>query len=54
MRKNVSERTFKCPNCNTIHKAFKKSSRRTAIGHIKHMYCYKCKEIVGMEQVSNY
>ena len=54
MRKNVTERTFQCPCCSTKMTAYKKSSRRTKGGHIKHMYCYVCKDIKGFEQISNY
>ena len=54
MRKNVTERYFKCPECGTILTAYKKSSRRTSVNHIKHMYCYKCKEVRPFVQLSKY
>ena len=54
MRKNVTERYFKCPECGTVLTAYKKSSRRTSVNHIKHMYCYKCKEVRPFIQLSKY
>ena len=35
MKKNVTQRKFICPKCNTIHVAYKKSCKRTKAGHIK-------------------
>ena len=51
MKKNVTERTFECPYCKTKQIAYKKSSRRTAENHIKHMWCWRCKEERGFIQV---
>ena len=41
--KNTTERIFQCPCCGEKMTAYKKSSRRTAAGHIKTMWCYRCK-----------
>lgn len=54
MQKNVTERVFCCPDCGTAVTAYKKSSRRTAQGHTKHMYCWKCKDTKGFVQLSRY
>ena len=54
MRKHTTQRTFKCPNCDTIMIAYKKSNKLTKLNHIKHMYCYKCKQTTGFIQISNY
>ena len=54
MRKNVTERVFRCPDCGTVVTAYKKSSRRTVQGHTKHMYCWKCKDMKGFIQLSKY
>lgn len=54
MKKNVTERRFKCCECGTLLTAYKKSNRRTSVNHIKHMYCYVCKETQPFIQVSNY
>ena len=49
--RNVTERRFKCPDCGTVQTAYKLSSRRTAAGHIKTMWCYKCKKVKNFTQV---
>lgn len=54
MRKNTTERCFKCPKCNSVIIAYKKSSRRTAPNHIKTMYCYKCKDVEDFVQLKYY
>ena len=54
MRKNVTERVFKCPVCGSITIAYKKSSRRTAANHVKTMWCYKCKKGEDFTQVKYY
>lgn len=43
-KRNVTERRFKCPECKAIMTAYKSSARRTAEGHIKHMWCPWCKK----------
>lgn len=54
MRKNVTERVFKCPVCGSVTIAYKKSSRRTAANHVKTMWCYKCKKVEDFTQVKYY
>lgn len=54
MRKNVTERVFKCPVCGSVTIAYKKSSRRTATNHVKTMWCYKCKKVEDFTQVKYY
>ena len=48
---HATERRFECPICKEKVTAYKKSSRRTKAGHIKHMWCYKCKAIQGFIQI---
>lgn len=48
---HATERRFECPICKEKVTAYKKSSRRTKVGHIKHMWCYKCKAIQGFVQI---
>jgi len=38
----VTQRIFQCPDCGTKMTAPKKSSRRTSVGHIKNIWCFKC------------
>ena len=54
MKKNVTQRKFICPKCNTIHVAYKKSCKRTKAGHIKTMYCWRCKSVQNLIQLNNY
>jgi RNase P subunit RPR2 len=51
MRKqSMTERRFKCGSCGAIIVAYKSSSRRTAEGHIKTMWCPWCKEVKDFTQ----
>lgn len=43
-RQPVTMRDFQCPECSEKISVPKKSSRRTSVGHIKDMWCWKCKE----------
>ena len=54
MKKQTSERRFRCTVCGTIQTAWKKSSKKTKVTHIKTMYCYKCKLVQDFIQISNY
>lgn len=42
-RQPIVLRNFKCPCCAEIVSAPKKKSRQTSEGHIKDMWCWKCK-----------
>lgn len=35
---------LECCECGNILKIWRYYSRQKEVGHIKHMYCYKCKE----------
>lgn len=50
MKKDVTERRFKCNECKAIMTAYKYSSRRTPEGHIKTMYCPWCKKVTDFTQ----
>ena len=54
MKKRVTEREFICPQCNTKYIAYKSSNKLTAEGHIKDMYCVKCKNVQSFIQLSKY
>lgn len=43
-KRDMTERQFKCTECNAIMTAYKSSARRTSEGHIKTMYCPWCKK----------
>ena len=42
-KRDVTERRFKCTECNAVMTVYKSSARRTTEGHIKTMYCPWCK-----------
>lgn len=54
MKRNVSERRFKCPKCGFIATAYKKSSRRTPEKHLKNLWCPFCKAEHNFIQLSRY
>ena len=54
MKKNVTRRGFICPECGTVHIAYKRSCRRTKKGHIKTMYCWRCQSVQDLVQLSIY
>lgn len=45
-------RDFRCQVCGQMVQATKKDSRRTSPGHIKHMWCIKCKKETAHVQIS--
>lgn len=53
-KRSVTPRNFKCDKCGYVTIAFKKSSRRTSVGHLKVMYCPFCKDTHNFIQISNY
>lgn len=48
------DRFFKCPECGIVICAPKLKYHMTSEGHIKTMWCFKCKEERDFEQVSRY
>lgn len=54
MKKNNTERRFKCPSCDYIATAYKKSSRRTAENHLKKIYCPFCRDTHNFIQLSRW
>ena len=49
-KRGVYERYFQCPTCKHTYIAYKSSSKRTAEGHIKTMWCSFCKKQQQMVQ----
>lgn len=37
-------RQFRCPECGEIVPATKRSDRKTPPGHVKTMWCFRCKK----------
>lgn len=54
MKLNCKMRYFECPVCKTQITAFKKASKQTSKAHVKHMWCYVCKETIGFIQKDKY
>ena len=54
MKKNMTERIFKCPKCNYRQIAYKKSSRLTKVGHLKNLWCPICKDEHNFVQISKW
>ena len=49
-RRHFSIRHFRCPECGAVFPV-SKMVRRTGGGHIKTMYCYKCRAERDFEQI---
>ena len=50
--KTRTAQTFlKCSCCDNVNPIFRKRSKMREKHHIKHMYCYKCKEITAHVEV---
>lgn len=54
MKRMTTERRFKCPSCNYIATAYKKSSRMTSKEHLKKLYCPFCKDTHNFIQLSKW
>ena len=42
-----------CPNCMNIQTKYRKASRLKKYGHLKRLWCYKCKKIVNHIELCN-
>ncbi|AMQ66570.1 ribosome associated inhibitor A; zinc finger domain [Bacillus phage Shbh1] len=42
---------LKCPKCNNTQTIYRKRSKLRGKNHIKHMYCFQCKETTGHIEV---
>lgn len=42
-----------CQKCNNIQIIYRKSSKRKEYGHIKTIWCYKCKQITNHFEICN-
>jgi predicted RNA-binding Zn-ribbon protein involved in translation (DUF1610 family) len=43
--------TLECPDCGNHQKIRRITGRQHKKKHVKHMYCYKCKEVTGHIEV---
>lgn len=51
-RKPPQVRDFRCEVCGEKVQATKSTGKKTSAGHIKHMWCIKCKEVTPHVQIS--
>lgn len=42
---------LQCPECDTIQTIYRKRNRMKEKYHIKHLWCWKCKEVTGHIEV---
>lgn len=54
MRKRMIQRCFKCPTCGYVVYAFKQASQKTPKGHLKKLWCPKCKDEHNFIQLSEW
>lgn len=55
MKKRKSlPRAFECTVCKERAVAYKRAGHFTGAGHIKTMYCWKCKKVVDFKQLPKY
>lgn len=48
VRRTKTEQTFLiCSQCNNVFTIFRKVNRQKKDGHIKHLWCFKCKEVTA-------
>lgn len=52
VRKYPRIRVFKCSVCGCSNPATKTKGHITAVGHVKHFYCYCCREITEQIQTA--
>lgn len=53
-RKQLTQRKFKCPECGYILFAFKRASQKTPKGHLKKLWCPRCKDEHNFIQLSEW
>jgi len=53
-RKQLVQRRFKCPVCGYVIIAFKKASFKTPNGHLKKLWCPRCKDEHNCIQISEW
>lgn len=42
-----------CPKCGTVVSIRRKMSKQKAFGHLKKLYCYKCRERVNFFEIGS-
>jgi uncharacterized protein YbaR (Trm112 family) len=52
MRNGIQRRWFICPYCKNKFMACKNSKHSTSVGHRKRLWCWKCKKVIDMIQIT--
>lgn len=54
MRKqSIIETKLICPKCGNVQVIFRKASKQKEFGHLKKLWCYKCKKIINHFEICN-
>ena len=53
-KKQMTQRKFKCPECGYVLFAFKRASQKTPKGHLKKLWCPRCKDEHNFIQLSEW
>lgn len=53
MRKRTIETRLICPECGNIQTIFRLSSRKKSFGHLKMLWCFKCKKRINHFELRN-
>lgn len=49
----IVETKLACPKCNNIQLIHRKACKRKEYGHIKTIWCYKCKDFTNHFEICN-
>lgn len=52
-RTRTAETYLTCPECGNVTTIHRKRSRMREKNHIKHMWCFRCKEVTGHIEVKD-
>lgn len=52
-KKNYVDTYLECCDCGNVVKIWRYISRQKEKGHIKHLYCYKCKNTTPHKELKN-
>lgn len=47
----IASTHLQCPECGNVQTIHRKRSKMREKYHVKHMYCWKCKEVTGHIEV---
>lgn len=50
-KRNIEETELRCMECNNKQKIQRWQGYKKKEGHIKHLYCFKCKDTTAHEEI---